>query len=341
MAAASVQNGASELYPAITKSRISVIVAGMGDKGRDTCGQVTWMGVCENDGGEGGKDGHDRILKHSRCYRLSCPECYTQGAARAVRRASSRLLGGKELYKIKHNPRHIIFSAPQEARDLTDSDQWDAVFNELYAILKLYAIGSYGGCCVLHPYRISSAGKQEYAEEDRELSLWQWIISTGREEFLDDSVHIHTMMYGWLPPADEFFKLTGWVYKVMGGDHQDPALQYMISHAGLYIDTFEDEYGDRKQLNRKQAIRWFGEFSPGKIVYDGGKEVVRGTVLCSKCGGVLYKHWHSEHQSEFRPLLDWDGEKIPVSKVEIYYRYKLKNKRSKARSRQLVLSEFG
>lgn len=338
MATATVENGAVLLYPVNTKS---IIIAGMGKQGRDSCGRVTWKGVCEHSNAESqGK--HDSVLKHERCYRLSCPVCYTQGVARAVSRALPRLRAAKILYKIKHKARHVVFSPPDGSFDDLTGGGWDALWKELYSLLKEHSGGITGGCGVLHPYRISAAGKAEYAREKRDLSLWRWLQSQGETGYFDKSPHIHTMLYGWLVPAAEFFEKTGWVYKVIeddhpGGDHMERALSYMISHAGLLVENFEDDYGDDKQQSRKQAIRWFGALYPGALVYDGKKVVVKSEVVCSHCNGTLFKHFCDDHQAALDPIRDFDGSRVPVMDVTVTYHYRLKKKKT----RVMKLGDFG
>lgn len=323
--------GGGGVYAQYTKSII--VVAKMGEQGRDTCGCVIWAGICENEGkgNHGDLTRHNRVFKHDRCYRLCCPICSPNAVAREVRRAVPRLMAAKELYGLDYYPRHIVFSPPQDwAIEELDIGNWGAVWTRLYGLLRKYGEGVRGGMGVLHPFRVSLEGKREYASQGGTEKIWAWIQANKRYDVIFASPHIHAMMYGWLPPADEFFSLTGWRYtvvRVAGKMDQDSfrdRVGYMVSHCGLLMESFEDEYGEQKTRQQNHAIRWFGALSYSKFVYDGEPVKVKSNESCSCCGGGLYRWmWDNMAEKAVHIVRDEDGP-IPVTKLEVFYRYRLK-----------------
>jgi len=335
------------------------------------CGEIIWSGVCENDDlvrelGEDVNSKHTRKFKLSLCYQATCPKCSDQWVNRETESSIDRLTATKELYNLYNHPRHTIVSPPQDrAIEILLNDGIQKLWAWFHDVRKEYIKSDFGGCGVLHLFRIDERGRaafRRYRWEGGDIDrIWKWVRANEYSEFVYLSPHFHIFVYGTLPKSNHFYNQTGWFYKtknftswvlhqplsklreVAANQHLKNyehlnrarlikllceryiknAIKYALSHAGLKM--VEDKDG-RLTHHEGQVMHWFGISSYNKVCNAPGYPIKeRVEVLCSKCGGTLWKWSCEEHGI---PLSVWSGhygDPEPVMKTIITRKYILKS----------------
>ena len=373
-------------YSAIyEKYRFGLI--GRGDITRkQLCGEIIWSGVCENDDlirefGENVNLKHTRKYKVSLCYQATCPKCHDQWVNRETESSLNRLTATKELYDIHNHPRHIIFSPPQDrAIEILLNDGIQKLWVWFHDIRKKYIESDFGGCGVLHLFRIDDRGRaafRRYRWEGGAINrIWEWLLANEYWEFVYLSPHFHTFVYGTLPKSNYFFDQTGWFYKSKNFTswvlHQSLSKLREVA-AKQHLKNYEDlnrarlikllceryiknairyalghaglkmvvDNDDRLTHHEGQVVRWFGISSYNKVCNAPGYPIKeRVEVPCSKCGGTLYKWNCEEHGIPIDIRLGHCGEPEPVMKTIITRKYILRSDKNR-KFLSVEISDFG
>lgn len=299
------------LFPGIV---LFMDLPGMGEA-LESCDDVTGFISCP--------DGHTKVPLRDSCQRVECPSCFMDWCRKAGHRISERLRGVRAAYyetrrseypKVR-SFRHIIFSPPQGA--LSEGCDFDEAYGLFRSMFNAYR-PLHGGSVVFHPYRLTEDARRGLAayvraraEDGDDDSFYArggfWALA--REDVLHLGSfqayftwgpHFHVLGFGFVPPADKFFKETGWVYvnlkdrnpKIVKDeksgcicDQVELTARYQLSHAGV-------ERGPSGKY--RNSYRWFGiaDSKHCKLVRtDRGTDVVRlivdSVLRCPVCGSYL------------------------------------------------------
>ena len=210
-----------------------------------------------------------------RCLRPVCPTCADAWARREASGAVERLDASVELYaKTDYpigEPRHIAFSSPEaiwRGYDFNTAEGYRAFRAKALAMVK--CAGIKGGCMVVHLYR-----QHKHAEDGAPdgVAIGEWYLSP----------HIHVIGFGWMIPADEYYKKTGWIYKNKGiRENLTGTMSYLLTHCAIQR-TGEHE----KRII--YAVTWFGVTGYNKVCKKNEVQEHKG-VRCDVegCHGILH-----------------------------------------------------
>jgi len=271
-------------------------IPGVGESYED-CGRIFKIWLCEN-------CGHKQPIKNS-CDRAICPECWRTWATKEGKRVVERIKGFIKAYKDCKgkrigNPKHIIFSPPQEeAKELVSEEGGvDKLRKKAIAIIK--GAGIRGGLVIFHPYRI----KWEYLEalgaigKERKVGFWELVRQDALElgnwhEYVNLSPHFHVIGFGNLAKSNEVYDKTGWVYKFKRHIDKEKdvfgLVFYLLSHTAIREGKRAETWFGSLSYNQLSKVKRVVTYDP-KICPVCGAEMVVEFVLTGRREEQLVKH---------------------------------------------------
>lgn len=190
-----------------------------------SCQDVRFQIVCPED------INHYHRLARYNCHRPACPKCWSGWAARAADDAAARVEGYRDATGKPVEPRHITFSPPPGSVETLED-----LYDRANRVMRL--VGIEAAMVIPHPYRLSREGRERVPLRSWENRYTEALSSSTWRDRVVFSPHIHAIVYGPLPAADLFHKLTGWVYRNhdergrgRAGDELRGTIYYLLTHA--------------------------------------------------------------------------------------------------------------
>jgi hypothetical protein len=194
-----------------------------------TCDDVKFIVLCPDN------PKHHKILAKYCCHRPGCPVCWTGWASNASKDAAARIEGYRDAHGTQRRPRHISFSPPP------------GTITELQDLLKqtnriMKKVGVEAAAAIPHPYRLVKGDDDGRRDLKSRANRYREALDSPEwRTKVRFSPHVHAMIYGPLPDADEFARMTGgWVYRNHEkddgrrgrlGDELEATIYYLLTHA--------------------------------------------------------------------------------------------------------------
>jgi hypothetical protein len=282
----------------------------------EDCGKVMAKG-CDNVEKHPSEKAFVRYSKVN-CRRKQCPICFEGWASfeaeRSLVRLASFVKGGKEVHDLikrvkgetkglqprflhkrlveeleeilkegsrnrghpwkPNTPYHVVLSPPTDSG--FDKKSYPKLRSKGYEIAR--KSGLLGGEPIFHPYRlhckVCDIAIPDYHESCPKCggALFQWVKSP----------HFHVIGFGWVHGTKQLYEKSGWVVKNLKDRNSVFAtLQYVLSHAGVFVDPDPKRYDERKF----HVVTWFGALSYNKLV---SPKIGHVYSFCPYCGAPLF-----------------------------------------------------
>lgn len=251
----------------------------------------------------------------NKCFRVECPECYEDWAAREAGAGEYRLKLAKEKHQFlsRSKPIHVCVSVPESDYE---------VFRLAPAFIRKKAVdcarksGVIGGMIVIHPWRrcCSRCGRH-MSDHYRGFNICPDCGSDGCKWYF--SPHFHIVGYGWIHSERrrEVTEKTGYVIVNFGVRKSVFAtIHYQLSHCGVQ----DSRLSSRGRKSRPHTVVWFGCCSYRKLKIP--KYQLRSR-RCPVCQQKLKRVFYEKSDNELRSmekgmnLVSYDGWKY---KVRVY-----------------------
>lgn len=272
--------------PKIVANVTVFTMPGLGEITNDKCGQWVNALKCPNYEDQKydtlfvqQKQKHDRFIAQHHCHNFNCPICYRNAAKRQAHKVTEKLLAGHDLYTKAGTHmgffRHWVFSPDQEegigaCMTLADAKK---LRSQLYDHLRL--AGCLGATVVFHPFRLNDP-KDKIGRYIYEFPPYTWYPSP----------HFHVIGNGFLMKSNEFYKKTGWMYKMIreidpweSGKSVESVINYIIGYQNNHCGIAKGW----------QSVTYFGLFHSSKLQKAKVKKIME-TIECRKCGEALHSY---------------------------------------------------
>lgn len=246
-------------------------------KTSNDCNKVSSVEYC--------KDCNRVEARFYHCNNWNCPECYFWTATKAAKAVNDRLTGVQRAYAAvgKHPGKltHVTFSIPE-----TDYDNFDLEKSRKQVYKYAEMIGLNGGVVIFHPFRIKAEYRKPLYDAVKAAGmlggLWAGVHSNALKvptwkEYTYFAPHFHII--GYLPKiamkSNDFYELTGWVYKSIGYNKERDVFRtarYLFTHCAV--------------IEGKQACTYFGVAANNKTSVEVIKE--KSFKKCPNCGSENY-----------------------------------------------------
>lgn len=272
---------------------------GQGEQTNDKCGEWTHPLSCPNQL-QTTLDGsfHDRYVATHSCHNPNCPVCYESWASRQAGNSSDKIVQAIGLYKHAGHKigkvNHIVFSPPQElAKELIRTAGGAKTLRSM-AVKMATKAGVRGACMIFHPFRQNDPREENFRSD---LKPYVWY----------ESPHFHVIGFGWLKKSNEFYDLTGWIYKNIGRRETiKGTIKYTLTHCGIFKGI--------------QALTYFGLLSNNKIVIDKIEKVTE-PIKCRACGEALHLYGLIKDDEGYD--VDWSEDRGVYLHIVVKKTYKL------------------
>ena len=303
-------------------------IVGVGEKSKDTCGEITGVVTCPTD-----HNHHMKLMYHS-CYKWSCPVCYRSTVNRATKRAVERIEAAPKAFKeyqagkrvtietedtnvdgpywkrkrgTKHSyvtpkiklpklkgANHITVSLPEsEYHDCLTDDGLKKI--KAKALTYAHQVGVLGGMVIFHPYRVKEALQ-------RELSDYLVQLPKSERKGHWDLIHCDVLGLGSWSAYVEFaphFHIIGYMPEIVEKSND------FFKRTGWVYKNITANSKERKikslhgtifyllthaaYIPGKNVVSYFGVCSYNALSVERLK--VKETVKCEHCESNLVKTW--------------------------------------------------
>lgn len=257
-----------------------------GGKKKPDCDKIRAM-ICDHYHSHPEEKVFVRLYKR-RCLDKKCPVCFEAWATREsesvlsrlasysrgykdvkdfIRRTKRKLRGSrpKKIHRAlvmgledmlqnptqgRGKPIHVIISPPPKTE--FDKANYPRLRRKCYKIAR--SIGLHAGAVIFHPYRLKcrfcGGTIPDYHKACPECG--------NRKVWWRPSPHFHIICFGWTSKIKDAFARFGWIMKNVGVRKSVFwTAQYLLSHAGVFVDQDEKRYRERKF----HVVTWFGNLS--------------------------------------------------------------------------------